>query len=159
MSNEKTEKSRVNNTPEKWQKTTQKCKPQEKKTCITVKKQTKERQKKHGPEPSCSQTTRPQLRQLLIRLCLDAWQSHWCRPTARYPHTYTIITTTSISVAIFHTNQGQPDPLTYLLPLVLKESLCKSRAHSFYRPAVLPVTRQTLSKETGTHVHMYTNEN
>jgi len=37
-----------------------------------IKQQTSEWQKKHGPEPSCSQTTRPQLRQLLTRLCLDA---------------------------------------------------------------------------------------
>lgn len=41
---------------------------------------TKFPQKKHGPLPSCSQTTRPQFKQFLIRLCIRAWQLQDQRP-------------------------------------------------------------------------------
>ena len=37
-------------------------------------------QKRHGPEPSCAQTTRPQATQLLTSSCFRAWHSHACRP-------------------------------------------------------------------------------
>jgi hypothetical protein len=37
-------------------------------------------QKRHGPEPSCSHTIRPQWRQLFTNLCLLAWQSQGWRP-------------------------------------------------------------------------------
>lgn len=37
-------------------------------------------QNRHGPEPSCSHTMRPQLRQLLMSLCFWARHSQECRP-------------------------------------------------------------------------------
>jgi len=37
-------------------------------------------QKRQGPEPSCSHTMRPHLRQLFTSLCLLAWQSQGWRP-------------------------------------------------------------------------------
>ena len=44
---------------------------------------TKEPQNKQGPEPSCSQTIRPQTRQLLMSLCFWPRQSHGWRPGSR----------------------------------------------------------------------------
>jgi hypothetical protein len=37
-------------------------------------------QNRHGPDPSCSHTTRPHFRQLFTSLCLLPWQSQWWRP-------------------------------------------------------------------------------
>lgn len=44
---------------------------------------TKLPQKRQGPDPSCSQTMRPHVMQLLMRLCFCARHSQACRPGKR----------------------------------------------------------------------------